>query len=445
MQQRAFGTACTGAAVLLVSACVGSPRTTGATASGATAPGSAALGSAATAGAPSAPTAAAPTAAPIRDAGVDLVIWCDAVHKTVLDAYAAQFARANGITVAVQVSTDVRTDFANAFNAGRAPDVIIGAHDWAGQLVRAGAVQPVVLSAEARGRFMPSAITAAQLDGRLWGVPYAVESIGLVRNTALAPDAPTSYEDMVSRGTALKDAGKATNVVLQEVGRTGSAYYVYPYLKAFGGGIFANQENGDYDPAKLLVNSAGSVKGAEQLAALGRSGVLSTDVDRTTADAIFDAGKAPYYITGPWAVDAAKKAGVGYAISPLPSIGGQQMQPFLEVQLFYVSAGAKNDAFAQEFVTSYGARTEVQVALSRAGHRLPALTEAYTEVSATDPDLKAWFDAGRAALPTPNIPAMSSVWGPLGQASADVIDQKSPARERFDAAQAEIVADIAKG
>jgi len=55
------------------------------------------------------------------------------------------------------------------------------------------------------------------------------------------------------------------------------------------------------------------------------------------------------------------------------------------------------------------------------------------------------FDAGRTALPTPNIPAMSSVWGPLGRATADVIDQKDPAKERFDAAQAEIVADIAKG
>jgi arabinogalactan oligomer/maltooligosaccharide transport system substrate-binding protein len=44
----------------------------------------------------------------------------------------------------------------------------------------------------------------------------------------------------------------------------------------------------------------------------------------------------------------------------------------------------------------------------------------------------------------PNIPAMNSVWGPLGQAAADVISGK-PAKARFDAAQKEIVANIAKG
>lgn len=45
----------------------------------------------------------------------------------------------------------------------------------------------------------------------------------------------------------------------------------------------------------------------------------------------------------------------------------------------------------------------------------------------------------------PNIPAMNSVWGPLGQAASDVIAGKAGAKERFDAAQKEIVANIAKG
>jgi arabinogalactan oligomer/maltooligosaccharide transport system substrate-binding protein len=38
----------------------------------------------------------------------------------------------------------------------------------------------------------------------------------------------------------------------------------------------------------------------------------------------------------------------------------------------------------------------------------------------------------------PNIPAMNSVWGPLGQAAADVIAGKAEAKARFDAAQKEI-------
>lgn len=431
------GAAFTGGAVLLLGACGGSSPTTG--------PSSASSATTSTSSTSTAGSTAVTTAAPVRDASVDLVIWCDQDQKPILDTYATQFGQANGITVAVQVSTDVRRDFQAASSAGTGPDVIVGAHDWLGELVQNGAVKPVNLSPGDQAGFAPQAIAAARLGGRLYGVPYAIESLALVRNTALVPEAPSSYEDMVAKGTALKDSGRATNVVLQDVGEAASASNAYPYLRAFGGGIFARKENGDYDPTKILVNSAGSIKGAEQLAALGKSGVLSSDVDSTTADAIFDAGTAPYYITGPWAIDKAKKSGVKYAVSPLPTIGGGQMEPLLEVQMFYVSARARNDAFAEDFLTSYVTRKELQVALFGAGHRSPALTEAYNEVSATDADVRAWFDAGRTALPTPNIPAMSSVWGPLGRATADVIDQKDPAKERFDAAQAEIVADIAKG
>ena len=48
------------------------------------------------------------------------------------------------------------------------------------------------------------------------------------------------------------------------------------------------------------MNSPCSIKGATELAALGQSKALSTDVDATNIDALFDAGKVPFYITGPW-------------------------------------------------------------------------------------------------------------------------------------------------
>ena len=110
---------------------------------------------------------------------------------------------------------------------------------------------------------------------------------------------------------------------------------------------------------------------------LGKDGYLSTNIDFDTAQSLFATGKVPYYVTGPWAVDKAKGAGIKYAISPLPTIEGKKMQPFLGVQMFYVSAKAKNDAFAQEFVTNYVPKKELQVDLFAAGHRPPALKAAY--------------------------------------------------------------------
>jgi arabinogalactan oligomer / maltooligosaccharide transport system substrate-binding protein len=430
MHKRAIGAAAvTGVAALLMSACGGSTTV---------------------AAKPSTTKAAAPapvsTAAPVRDAAADLVIWADVDRTPIIQKYADEFGKENGIKVVVQVATDVRPQFKDATKVGKGPDVIVGAHDWLGELVQNNTVAPVNLAAADAAKFAPQSIAATKFNGQSYGVPYAVENIALVRNTALAPTAPTKMSDLVSQGQALVKSGKATNILLQEVGKTGNAFYTYPYLKAFNGGIFALKANGDYDASKVIVNSAGSIKGATELAALGKVKALSTNVDASNADALFDAGKVPFYITGPWSIDKAKKANIKYAISPLPSLtNGGPMQPFLGVQMFYVSAKAKNAAFAQEFVTKYVPREDVQMSLFAAGHRPPALTSAYAKAVASDPDVKAWFDAGKGGQAMPNIPAMNSVWGPLGQAAADVIAGKALPQARFDAAQREIVANIAKG
>ena len=434
MHKRAIGAAAiTGVAALLLGACGGT-----------TTPAANPSPSATTTTAAPEPTKAGP---PVRDAAVDLVIWTDADRAPALTKYATQFGDENGVKVAVQVAPDTRQQFKDATNVGKGPDIVVGAHDWLGELVQNNTVAPINLSADVAAKFAPNAIAATKFNGQTYGVPYAVENIALIRNTALAPDAPKSMEELVTNGTKIKAAsgGKVTNVLVQQVGKTGNAYYSYPYLAAFGGGIFATKANGDYDATKVLVNSPGSLKGAAELAKLGKAKVLTTNIGDDNAEAIFDGGKSPYFITGPWAITNIKKAGLKYAISPLPTLAGEKMEPFLGVQMFYVSAKAKNASLAQEFVTNYVPRKDIQLALFEAANRPPALTEAYNEVAAKDADVKAFFEAGKNGKAMPNIPAMNSVWGPLGQAAADVISGKSAFKARFDAAQKEIVANIAKG
>jgi len=434
MHKRAIGAAAiTGIAALLLGACGGT-----------TTPAANPSPSATTTTAAPEPTKAGP---PVRDAAVDLVIWTDADRAPALTKYATQFGVENSVKVAVQVAPDTRQQFKDATNVGKGPDIVVGAHDWLGELVQNNTVAPINLSADVAAKFAPNAIAATKFNGQTYGVPYAVENIALIRNTALAPDAPKSMEELVTNGTKIKAAssGKVTNVLVQQVGKTGNAYYSYPYLAAFGGGIFATKANGDYDATKVLVNSPGSLKGAAELAKLGKAKVLTTNIGDDNAEAIFDGGKSPYFITGPWAITNIKKAGLKYAISPLPTVAGGKMEPFLGVQMFYVSAKAKNASLAQEFVTNYVPRKDIQLALFEAASRPPALTEAYDEVAAKDADVKAFFEAGKNGKAMPNIPAMNSVWGPLGQAAADVISGKSAFKARFDAAQKEIVANIAKG
>ncbi|OFE15852.1 ABC transporter substrate-binding protein [Humibacillus sp. DSM 29435] len=440
MHKRVIGAmAISGVAALALSACGGSstPST----------PGTAAPAANDTSTSAAAPKPSSTTDAPVRDANVDLVIWTDADRAPTVKKIADAFGQEQGITTSVQIAVNTRQQFKDATKVGKGPDIVVGAHDWLGELVQENTVAPIQLSADTASQFSRQSINAAKFNGQNYGVPYAVENIALMRNTALAPDAPKTMDELVASGKAIKAKNpKVTNVLLQQVGKVGNAYYTYPYMSAFGGGIFGASADGGFDPKKVIVDSKGSVQGAEVLAKLGKEGVLSTNVGDDNAEGLFDAGKAPYFFTGPWATTNAKKANIKYAISDLPTLdGGGQMQPFLGVQLFYVSAKAKNAAIAQEFVTNYLTKKDVQLELFKALGRPPALTAAYDEVAASNPDVKAFFEAGKDSKPMPNIPAMNSVWGPLGQASADVIAGKAGAQARFASAQKEIVANINKG
>lgn len=449
MHKRAYGAAAiTGVAALVLAGCGSSSDKTSSTTT-ASATASASESSASTSASSSSTSAAAPAAVDEKNparADADLVIWADADRAPILTKYAQQFAADNGVTVAVQIAAQTRQQFGDATKVGKGPDIVVGAHDWLGEMVQNGTVAPIQLDAATTAKFAPSAVAASKFNGQNYGVPFSVENIALVRNTDMVPDAPATLDDLLKAAKAAqaKDS-KITTLLDQSVGKTGNAYYTYPWLSAYGGGIFGTTASGDYDPAKVIVNSAESLKGAEQLAAMGKQKVLSTNVGDDNSEALFTGGKAPFFITGPWSIPNVKKAGIKYGISSLPSLpGGDAMQPFLGVQLFYVSAKAKNAALAQDFVTQYVPTKEFQLAIFQAGGRPPALTEAYDEVAASDPDVKAWYEAGKDGKPMPNIPAMNSVWGPLGQAASDVIAGKAEAKARFDAAQKEIVAAIKK-
>ena len=75
-------------------------------------------------------------------------------------AHADEFAAENGVTVKVQISTDTRAQFKDATKVGKGPDVIVGAHDWLGELVQNSTVAPVNLSADVAAKFLPKAIAA---------------------------------------------------------------------------------------------------------------------------------------------------------------------------------------------------------------------------------------------------------------------------------------------
>ncbi|GID91717.1 extracellular solute-binding protein [Amorphoplanes digitatis] len=359
-----------------------------------------------------------------------LVIWGDDKRAAALKPFAEKFGSENGVTVEVQaISKDQQTTFVTASQQGSGPDVMIGAHDWIGNLVQNGAIDPVQLTTEQQAGLAPNALKAVTFNGQVFGVPYATESLALIRNTKLAPEAPATIEDLVKSGKKLKADKKASEILCLQVGQNGDAYHSYPLFSSGGGYLFGTNAAGDYDKNDLGVGKPESIAAFEKIRKLGEKGegALKRSITGENSIATFAAGKCAYLVSGPWAITDAKKANIAYDISPVPAFaGGEPAQPFLGVQSFYVAAKGKNKALAQEFVTNYVTTPDVAVALYQAEPRPPVLTAAFDQVKGTDPDLAKWIEAAKNAAPLPAIPEMATVWDPFGKAEAAVIGGADP-------------------
>ena len=167
-----------------LAACSGSRNTAGTAASG----GAASQASDASAG----------------DSDADLVLWADQKKADSLKEIAKTWGKQQGISVAVQtVAKDLQPNFVTANQAGNGPDVVVGAHDWIGNLVQNSAIRPVVLSPEAESNYSDIALKAVTYDGQIYATPYAVECLGLFVNKALTSVAqPASIEEMIEAGKA---------------------------------------------------------------------------------------------------------------------------------------------------------------------------------------------------------------------------------------------------
>lgn len=348
------------------------------------------------------------TTAAVR-ADADLVIWADDTRAPVILPFAEEFGEENGISVAVQELAfgDIRDRLIVAGPAGEGPDIIIGAHDWLGQLVSAGVVAPMDV-ASVEDQFSDAALAAFNYDGQIFGLPYAIENIALVRNVDLVPEAPATFEELVDVALALTEDGTVdTPLALQEQGN-GDPFHNYPIVTALGGYVFGRNADGSYNPDDLGIDSEGGLAAARYFSELSEQGVVNIDITYDIMIEKFSGGMAPFAITGPWALSSFED--VNFVVEPIPSVAGGTPQPFIGVQGFMVSAFAENPLFASTFVLDFMATEEAQLALFEAGGRPPAHLGAFDQVAAGDPNIAGFGLAGQDGYPMPAIPEMGSVW-----------------------------------
>jgi len=394
------------------------------------------------------PTPAEPPAAPevpatlpaeippgtdLAEGAAHLTIWADDTRYAPVRAAADSYIAANpGVTIDVVEKNfeDIRPDFNAQVPTGAGPDITVCAHDWLGELVANGVVAPITLGA-AQAAFEPVAIGAFTWDGQVYAVPYAIENIGLLRNTDLAPNAPATWDEMLAMSEA---AGSQFPVLLQTTSE-GDPFHFYPLQTSFGAPVFTQNPDGSYTNQLGLGGENGEAF-ANWLSEQGAAGVLSTDIDWNIVVQNFADGNSPFWITGPWGPtqDAVAAANLNLAVDPIPRPGSYNASPFVGVQGFCLSSQSDNALLANDFLVNYIGTNDVQLALAAAGGRPPALTAAQAAAFAADESglMEGFARVGADGVPMPNIPEMGEVWAFWGVTQADIIEGAPDPAGRWD-------------
>jgi len=376
-----------------------------------------------------------------------VTIWVDADRKAAVDKVAGAWGGLRGVQVNVVQKQfgDIRTDLSKV-TADTAPDVIVGAHDWTGELAANGLLLPLSPRKALRDKFPSYSLDAFSYGTavkRLYGAPVAIENIGLVTNTKLAK-VPTSFANLQQQALKFKAKKKGNLAIAVQQGANGDAYHMYPFFSGLCGYVFGKNKAGNLDPSDIGVANPTFLKNAKSIDTWNKLGLINAKVDDAAARTAFLKGQAAFWITGPWNIDTIKKAGIKFQVSQVPANNCKSV-PFLGVQGFMVTKFAAQhgvETAAKDLVANYMMGANAQAALAAANGRYPANTDAGLAVKNTT--LKQFGTASKGGVPMPNIPQMASVWSDL--AGAWVKSTKgagaTPARISFSVAARNIANKI---
>jgi len=332
----------------------------------------------------------------------------------------AAWAKTQGITINTVYKKNVRDEFIKAVPDGKGPDLMVGAHDWTGQLVGAGVVAPVALGT-LYNAFSAATKSGFTIDGKLYGMPIYSENIALIWNKRDATDpAGKSFTDLVNSKNGLAITRDLTS---------GDPYHWSSVASSFGLTLFTRDKSGW--TKTLGYGGTGSDAYANFLAGDAKKIIRPADGWDQSACTL---QKGAYIISGPWmynhgqdtisgcSAKALKASEMG--IAPIPSMGGKTVHQFSGVYGYWMSSKvpAQQNALAVGKVLRYVGSPEFQLALNKVGNNIPVNQTALSQMS--DKNLAAFGQAGVNAYPMPAYVFMDTVWSKVGSAEAAILAGK---------------------
>jgi maltose-binding protein MalE len=375
----------------------------------------------------------------LTELGSTLRIKTDQMRADTFTQFGEDFLATYGVTVTYEVNPDriTQVDFTEDVAVPDATDALIAPHDWIGDLQRKGIIEPTVLPVHCRQAFLPWALDALTLNGRLYGIPMTVDTVALIRNIELAPEAPSTFDELIEIGEGLHRAGLVTEVFSVRVGEQGDPFQIWPMFASAGGRLFGRSPSGEWDPHRVELATAESVAAFDRIRSLGEAGagIIRRSTGFREAFGAFASRRTAFLITTSDGMLHTRNAGTPFAVSAVPPFAdGGPATAFTLVHGLLMARQGVNKVTAHDLFADYLTQPRVAEALLR---NIVSPVAIKARISLQDPGIEQYQKICDAGLPMPLFPQMEPIWRILGRAQAAVISG-APSAPVAEAAAAQI-------
>ncbi|MBN3124119.1 extracellular solute-binding protein [Pectobacterium brasiliense] len=348
----------------------------------------------------------------------ELLVWED-IKKSdgIADAIKA-FEKQNNVKIKV-----LETPYAQQIEklrldgpAGIGPDVIVMPHDQVGTAVVQGLISELKLDQTFLSSFTKPALEAQTYNGKLYGVPKAVETTVLVYNKDLMPQPPEKFDDLFTLSKQQRAEGRYGLLA-----KFDEIYYAYGVIAGMGGYIFGQNSNGSPNVKDIGLDKQATIDAVNYIKKFYADGLFPPGIVGETGanaiDSLFTEKKAAAVITGPWAFQPYKNAGVNYGVAPLPLLpNGEHPRSLLGVKGYSISTYSKNKELAQKFIEFINQPEYAKVRFQLTGEIPPIAALVDDPLIKDDEKSRAVAIQSGYAVPMPSVPEMQEVWTPANSA-----------------------------
>lgn len=376
-----------------------------------------------------------------------LVIWEDSTKEHSLDAVVKNFEELYGCEVEVKglLMYSQKDMLKELGPLGSGPDIVQIASDVVAVAVKENLISPIKFMQSDVDLYLPLAVTSLSHNGQFYAVPKSIESLVLFYNKDLLPVVPDSLDELME--ASLKRKEQTGNYGL--ISRWDDFYYTYGAFSALGAYVFKPLNDGSYDIDNFGLDNPAVCKFLANLREYFKRGLIDPETfgieSYVRADYLFTSGNAFAILSGPWAAETYKNAGINYGVRILPRMSnGEIMRPFVGIKGYAISRWSKNHDLAEKFL-KFANSYENALTRYRITGEIPPIIEVLESKELNEDDMaQAMAQQVTMCSELPSIPEMSVVWPAMHDVLYDTMTTTKSVESLIKDAKTRIYKDIEK-